>query len=166
MTKFDMARAKQNMDQNSDGMCDVCGMAVEDCIKSGQIECNMGDGDIGILGSQHIHANFRIVAKDVVLDLARYSHRHEENDDGLTSSFIHVHEANPTQLHMHATSVPLSLFFESIGLSFDRNCLVTDTKRYCADDQHSLSLLVNGMKSELYEKYVFADGDDIEIRYG
>src|SRR3989338_709504 len=41
LTSFDKQLAKQLMDTNNDGRCDICGMPVEQCIDSGQLECNM-----------------------------------------------------------------------------------------------------------------------------
>src|SRR3989338_6228649 len=75
LSSFDRELAKQMMDKNNDGKCDECGMPVEMCIDSGQMECNMvADAKIGVLGYDHIHADWKIYLKGKQLDLSKYSH--------------------------------------------------------------------------------------------
>ena len=65
LTGFDEQIALEFMDKNHDGRCDVCGMPVEQCIDSGQIECNMdSNAKIGILGSQHVHTDFKVYVNE------------------------------------------------------------------------------------------------------
>ena len=61
LTSFDRKLGIELMDQNHDGRCDICGMPVEQCTDSGQLECNMDpNAKIGILGSQHVHADWKV----------------------------------------------------------------------------------------------------------
>src|SRR3989338_1320781 len=51
-TEFDKKLARDFMDKNQDGKCDVCGMAIEDCIASGMMQCSMDpNAQIGLLNS-------------------------------------------------------------------------------------------------------------------
>lgn len=135
LTGFDSQLAKQFMDTNNDGMCDTCGMRIEDCIASGMMQCSMdNNAKIGVLGTQHIHADFKVYINNKAFDWAPYTDRHDRQMAGDksildTSAFIHIHPAQaPEQagdvLHMHATGVPLHMFFESLGIKFPSNVSV------------------------------------------
>ncbi len=143
MTAFDAALAKEKMDKNNDGKCDVCGMPVEQCIGAGMLECTMDPkAKIGLLGSAHHHAGFAWF-KDgqlVVPGPEAYA----------KSMFIHVEpEQDPAKtgriLHIHATGVPLTLFFDSVGAA---------TAPY--------RLFVNGQAADL-DTYAPKDGDRILV---
>ena len=167
LTSFDKALALQFMDKNHDGKCDSCGMPVEMCVSSGQLQCNMDPkSTIGVLGSAHIHADWKmyINGKEIPFSKEEYV---------MKSSFIHVDSGAPSPekignvLHMHATGVPLWIFFESIGMKFDKQCLSLDAgKKYCGDDKRALKFYVNGKPQSEYEQYVFHDGDKVLISYG
>ncbi|MBI2647237.1 hypothetical protein HYW99_02065 [Candidatus Woesearchaeota archaeon] len=91
LTSFDKELAVELMDKNGDGRCDVCGMPVEQCIDSGQLECNMDtNAKIGILGSQHIHADWKIYINGKALDFSDKSHMERMQSNLPVSSFIHV----------------------------------------------------------------------------
>src|SRR3989338_5863778 len=75
LTSFDKQLAKQLMDTNNDGRCDACGMPVEQCIDGGQLECSMVPGaKMGILGSQHIHADWKVYINCKALDFSDKTH--------------------------------------------------------------------------------------------
>ncbi len=100
LSSFDRELAKQFMDKNGDGRCDACGMPV------GQLQCSMDPkSTIGILGSQHVHADFKVYVNGNSIDF-------NKKEYFMKSSFMHVDpspdndEASGT-LHMHATGVPL-----------------------------------------------------------
>lgn len=157
LTPFDITLAKQFMDKNNDGKCDVCGMDVNVCIESGQMQCNMGsESSMGVLGSQHIHADFKVYINDQPVYLSDRAHMNRIREGLPVSSFIHVDSGAPTPektgdvLHMHATGVPLWIFFESIELE-----LPDGMKAY-----------VNGKEISDYKNYVFNDLDKILITDG
>jgi len=146
-TLFDIAHAKELMDKNGDGKCDACGMPIDQCIESGMMQCTMDpDAKIGLLGSQHIHANFTVYKDGQKFDLAPYAHVMDNSGGGTGSSFIHVEGPNFDRLHMHATGVPLRMFFNSVGMN---------TK--------NAQVVVNGKKVEQGLDYVFKDGNKIEV---
>src|SRR3989338_5799317 len=135
LTAFDRELGRDMMDRNNDGRCDSCGMPVEMCLDSGQLECNMDpDSKIGILGSQHIHADWKIYINGKQLDLSDKSHMERMRSNMPVSSFIHVDSGAPAPektgdiVHMHATGVPLWIFFESIGIDFSKDCITLENK--------------------------------------
>jgi hypothetical protein len=160
-TSYDRELAMKFMDENHDGKCDICGMDVESCIAIGQIQCNMDPkSTIGVLGSQYIHANFKVYIKGIPIDFNNSKYERK-------SSFIHIHLDNPYKLHMHDTGVPLWIFFESIGMKFDKNCLILDNgDRYCNDIKNTLKFYVNEKPNDEFENYVFKDSYRILISYG
>ncbi len=157
LTPYDKELARQMMDKDGDGKCDVCGMPVEMCIESGQLQCNMdSDSTIGILQSQHIHTDFKVYINEEALDFTGKDHMAGMKSGSSVSSFIHVDSGAPAPektgdvLHMHATGVPLWIFFESIELE-----LPEATKVY-----------VNGELNSGGLNYVFNDLDKILITDG
>lgn len=174
LTPFDRALAKQFMDKNNDGKCDSCGMPVEMCIDTGQLQCNMdSQSTIGVLNSQHIHADWKIYVNGNALDLSDKAHMARMQAGLPVSSFIHVDAGAPAPettgdvLHMHATGIPLLIWFESVGMKFDANCLMMESgEKYCNDGANTLKFYINGKANEQHEQYVFNDLDKILISYG
>ena len=174
LTGFDRELAIEFMDKNHDGRCDICGMPVEQCIDSGQLECNMDpNAKIGVLGSQHIHADWKVYINGNVLEFSDKSHMERMRTNLPVSSFIHVDSGAPAPektgdvIHMHATGVPLWLFFKSIEMDFNKECITLENKeKFCNDDNKKLKFFVNGKEKDEFENYVFKDLDRILISYG
>ncbi len=174
LTGFDKELALEFMDKNHDGRCDICGMPVEQCIDSGQIECNMDpNAKIGILGSQHMHADWKIYIDGKALDFYDKSHMERMRNNMPVSSFIHVDSGAPAPektgdvLHMHASGVPLWIFFKSVGMDFNKDCITLENKeKFCNDSNKKLKFFVNGKESDEFENYVFNDLDKILVSYG
>ena len=173
-TAFDVELAKRLMDKDNDGKCDSCGMDVDLCIQTGQLQCNMVSGStIGILDSQHIHADWKVYINGIALDFSDKAHMERMRSNKPVSSFIHVDSGAPPPektgdiLHMHATGVPLWIFFESIGMDFNRDCIILENKeKFCNDGNKKLKFSVNGKESNEFENYVFKKLDKILISYG
>lgn len=177
LTGYDKGLARKFMDKNNDGKCDVCGMDVQLCIDSGQMQCNMDSkSTIGILGSQHVHADWKIYTNGKVLDEATWeplTMDMSNPDKPVTSSFIHLDKGAPAPekagdiIHMHATGVPLWIFFKSVGMDFGKDCLALRTgEKFCNDGKNALKFYVNGKPNSEWENYVFKDLDKILISYG
>jgi len=177
LSAFDIELAKQFMDKNNDGKCDVCGMDVELCIDSGQLQCNMdSNSKIGVLGSQHIHADWKIYINGNILDdavLESLAMDMSKTDNSITSSFIHLDKGAPAPektgdiIHMHATGVPLWVFFKSVGMDFNKDCIILENKEsFCNNSVKKLKFYVNGKPNNAWENYVFNDLDKILISYG
>ena len=173
-TAFDVELAKRLMDKDNDGKCDSCGMDVDLCIQTGQLQCNMVSGStIGILDSQHIHADWKVYINGIALDFSDKAHMERMRSNKPVSSFIHVDSGAPPPektgdiLHMHATGVPLWIFFESIGMDFNKDCITLENKeKFCNDGNKKLKFSVNGKESNEFENYVFKKLDKILISYG
>ena len=177
LTSFDSKLAKKFMDKDNDGKCDSCGMDVELCIDSGQLQCNMDSSStIGILGSQHIHADLKIYINGKALGedtLGLLAMDMSKMDSDLTSSFIHFDkgalepEEDGNVIHMHASGVPLWIFFESVGMEFSKDCITLENKdQYCNEGNKKLKFYVDGKLNGKFENYVFNDLDKILISYG
>ena len=174
LTSYDKELAKEFMDKDNDGKCDVCGMLVEQCIGSGQLQCNMDSkSTIGILGSEHIHADWKVYINGKTLSFEDKDHMGIMRNNLPVSSFIHVDSGAPAPektgdiLHMHATGVPLWIFFKSVGMDFNKECLsLSDGQKACNDDKNTLKFYVNGKPNNELENYVFKDLDKILISYG
>ncbi|MBI2971813.1 MAG: hypothetical protein HYY37_05330 [Candidatus Aenigmarchaeota archaeon] len=177
LSPFDRALARQIMDKNGDGKCDACGMPVDMCIDSGQLQCNMDPSStIGLLGSQHIHADWKIYINGKALDdkfFDSISMDMSNTNNGISSSFIHVDKGAPSPektgdlIHMHATGVPLWIFFKSVGMDFSKDCVtLPDGQKFCSDNKNVLKFYVNGKPNNEWENYVFSDLDKVLISYG
>ncbi len=172
-SEFDKQKAREFMDKNNDGKCDICGMPIDQCIASGMMQCSGMDPDatMGVLGSQHTHADWKIYLDREEFDWSPYADLHHKQmmgDKSIqdTSAFIHIHPAEGSEkggdvLHMHATGIPLSLFFESLGMKLNKDCLKTNDNEYCG-----LKLYVNGKENTAFGDYVFNDLDKILITDG
>ena len=171
-TEYDLALAKELMDKDGDGICDVCGMDIDFCIESGQLQCNMGGKtgklNIGVLDKTkqkyHYHTDFKVYVNGKELNF-------NQEQFFVKSRFIHIE--NDVQgdtgkvLHMHTTGVPLWIFFDSIGMKFEADCFTLDTGiKYCNNAEKSLKFYVNGKENNEFGDYVFNEGDKILISYG
>ena len=68
---------------------------------------------------------------------------------------------------MHATNVPLDIFFKSIKWKISNNCLILHTgEKYCNNKTHTLRFYVNGKRVKDISSYVFKNLDKILIVYG
>lgn len=174
---FDEEKATEFMDKDDDGMCDACGMEITQCIASGMMQCTMDpEAQIGVLGTQHIHADWKIYINGKPFDWTPFADRHQKQMMGDTSikdtsAFIHIHPAQAPEkavdaIHMHATGVPLSLFFESLGIKLSKDCFEVNEMKHCTEGQNTLKFFVNGKPSNQYGAYIFNDLDKILISYG
>ena len=174
LTGFDVMLAKQFMDKDNDGKCDACGMPVEMCISSGQLQCNMDPAStIGVLGSQHIHADWKVYIDGKPVDLTPFAMDMSKMDANISSSFIHVDKGAQTRektgdvIHMHAKGVPLWLFFRSIRGDFNESCIaLPNNKQFCSSESKKLRFYVNGKLNSDFGNYIFTNLDRILISYG
>lgn len=121
---------------------------------------------VGPLGSTHIHADFAIFlnGQQITPLPTRYYVR---------SPYIHIESGagEGTVIHMHATNVPLSLFFKSLGMDFTNDCFVLDNgSQYCNSGNDTLKFYVKHASGQWQANnqtgnYVFKDLDKILISY-
>src|SRR3989338_3716270 len=91
LTNYDKGLARKMMDKDNDGQCDDCGMPVEMCMDSGQMQCNMGsESTIGVFESQHIHADWKIYLNGQSLSFEGKDHMGRMRANLPVSSFVHV----------------------------------------------------------------------------
>lgn len=167
MTAFDIALAKERMDKNNDGICDTCGMPIQQCIDSGQMDCNMGNNPqaIGVLGTAHNHADLNVYNNGERLILAK-------TENYMKSSFMHLdnsqnsNDANSV-LHMHAKKVPLWLFFRSLGMNLTKDSLtLADGQVLKNENGNTLKFYLDGKKVDELGDYTFQPLDKLLISYG
>ncbi len=167
LTAFDVALAKERMDKNNDGICDVCGMPIQQCIDSGQIDCNMGNNPsaIGVLGSEHTHADMKVYVNGQALDFAKPEYY-------MRSSFLHFDtnqnkEDAGSVLHQHAKKVPLWLLFRSLGMSISPDSITTaDGRIWRNESDKTLKFYLNGKKVDELVNYSYQPNDKLLISYG
>ena len=122
---------------------------------------------IGSLGSTHIHADFAIFlnGKEITPLPRQYF---------VASSYAHV-ETGPGEgnvIHMHATKVPLKMFFDSLGMTFNSECFeIGRDNKNCNDGVNTIKMFVKHWnatweQNSEYEKYIFKDLDKVLITYG
>ncbi len=122
---------------------------------------------VGTIGSTHIHSDLAIF-----LDGEEITPLPEQYF--VASPYVHVETGAGagTVIHMHATNVPLKMFFDSLGMKFNSECFeVSRDNKYCNYDDNTLKMFVKRDNATWennfeYEKYIFQDLDKILITYG
>lgn len=123
-----------------------------------------GGPGIGPLGAAHTHADFLVIVNGQALDFNQPKYM-------VRSPFVHVEGDNVggagKVIHLHATNVPLSMFFESLKMQLTSECLkLDDGRNYCNTGPEKLRMYVNGQPSGEFGKYRPKDLDRILITYG
>jgi hypothetical protein len=144
-TAYDMHLAMKLLDKDHDGQSDCCGADLEEFIAEEEMELPLPDGTvIGVLDKtkkkHHIHADFKVMLDGHMLDFS-------DQQYFVKSAFIHVEDDHKPGtgevLHMHAEHVPLWLFFESVGMNFDKNCFATNsTTKFCTSGNKKIFFYV------------------------
>ncbi|MFQ5941567.1 MAG: protein-disulfide isomerase [Nitrososphaerales archaeon] len=115
----------------------------------------------GAIGSAHEHAAFKLfINNEELVDFSLPQYQ-------VKSRYIHFEDENGVIIHKHATGVDLGFHFEAIGLNFDDECIIIGSGNiYCNEGEKTLKLFVNGLRNDMYDRYVLNDGDKILISYG
>lgn len=115
----------------------------------------------GVVGSAHEHAAFKLFINNeepVNFGQSQYN---------VMSSYIHFEDNNGAIIHRHATGVDLGFLFESIKMKFDDHCItLLNGTSYCNEGDKTLKFFVNGVRNDVYGKYVLKDQDKILLTYG
>ncbi|MFY9299591.1 MAG: hypothetical protein WAO91_00170 [Candidatus Nitrosotenuis sp.] len=108
----------------------------------------------------HVHAALMVFVNGKSIDFsdAKYQNRdmlaHFENGDGIT-------------LHNHSKRAWLGMFFQTLNITFAKNCFTLDNgTSYCSDFDNQISFVVNGRQNSQFQHYIPKDGDRILISYG
>ncbi|MGH9934314.1 MAG: hypothetical protein ACRD3Z_04270 [Nitrososphaerales archaeon] len=114
----------------------------------------------GALGSTHEHAAFKLFIHNQTVDFSQPKYQ-------VKSQLVHFENGDGDTIHKHATGVYIGFHFETLGIKFTSECLTMDTgDRYCNDSTNTLKLYVNGVRNNMYDKYVIDDNDKILLSYG
>ena len=120
----------------------------------------LNDPSIGLVGSIHEHAVILIFLDGNLLDLSKPEYM-------LRSEPVHVENLDGAIIHKHATGITVGHFLQTLGISFDKNCLVTDKQdSYCNKNGNTLKFYVNGDINNDFNNYVFREEDRLLISYG
>ena len=121
--------------------------------------------NIGPLGSQHIHADFKIFINGNPINFADDRHY-------MKSNVMHLDDNQNKDdasgmIHMHATGVPFWYFLRSVGINSNNECITLENqKKLCNNGGKKLRFFINGKEHPGIENYVFNDLDKILITYG
>ncbi|MBI4399237.1 hypothetical protein HY570_00670 [Candidatus Micrarchaeota archaeon] len=119
----------------------------------------------GNAGSQHVHADLRVVLDGQTLNLSQG--KYMSTSSNIRSSFVHLHNYHGNIIHVHASGVTLGYFLKSINLELSNDCFKTDENQlYCNNGTKSLAVYVNGKVENNPRNYVIKDLDRILIYYG
>ena len=115
----------------------------------------------GALGSAHEHAAFRLfINNEETVNFAQSQYQ-------VKSAYIHFEDNNGVIIHRHATGVDLGFLFESLKMKFNDHCIALNNgTSYCNEGDKTLKFFVNGVRNDMYGKYVLKYGDKILITYG
>lgn len=121
--------------------------------------------EISSEGTYHAHADIRVVLEGKPIDFSQAKYQSKEGAE--LNEFIHFHDGVGSIFHVHKKGMLLKDLFSSLGMTFTKDCLITDTKQsYCTAGDKTLKLYVNNKVSSLYEMYEPQDLDRILVSYG
>ncbi len=113
----------------------------------------------------HEHADFKVFLSGKAFDFTKA--KYQDSKTNPLSAEAHLHDGNGDVTHKHRKGVTLGYFFNTLGVTFDNTCFVTDIgTKYCNDDTNTLKFYVNGKANDTFGKYEFSDLDKILISYG
>lgn len=134
---------------------------------------------IGSLGSQHIHADFKLYINDQAVDFTQSKY---QLGFGSSDQYVHMENGDGNVIHVHATGIQLGDWLSSIKINLDSNCLTMDDgTQYCNSPQEHLRMYVEHCSpigttnttcsgwqqiSPVTSAYTIQDLDKILISYG
>ena len=124
--------------------------------------------NVGEYGSEHEHAAIVVFVEGEQINFGMQQFQ-------ISSKYIHFENHNPYMIHKHATGVPLEMLFASINMKVTQDCMElgfgnlvnNKTNQFCADQDQSLVVYVNGAiyHSDI-SQYVLKHNDRIMISFG
>lgn len=115
---------------------------------------------IGPVGSTHIHQDVKVYLDGTQLSLSQQKYQ-------VRAPQVHVESGDGDVIHVHATGVPIGMFFDSLGMKLSSTCFKTDNgTNYCNNGNRTLKFYVNGQLNSEFDKYLLRDLDKILISYG
>lgn len=114
----------------------------------------------GKLGSAHVHAGMLVNLFGDSVDFSAVTYQ-------VKSPWIHFEGQNGHTVHMHATGVPLTFMFDSLGINLSDECFILpDQREFCTDDAYTLKFFVNGESVSEIGTHVIAENDRVLVSYG
>ena len=124
---------------------------------------------VGVIGSDHAHAQFTLEVDGRIADIREVSHP----EYLYANDYIFLDEK--MFIHRVATGATLGLFFESLGMKLTDECLILadglydyyekpfETKELCNDGERSLKMIITGDLVEDKGNYIINVKDKIMI---
>ena len=118
------------------------------------------DPSIGPWDSTHEHVAFLIFINGNVLDLSKPEYM-------VRARRVHIEGLDGTVIHKHATGITIDHFLETLGMRFDKNCLVDDKgNNYCDSEESALKFYVNGNPNNEFNNYIIKQFPVVNLDYG
>lgn len=94
---------------------------------------------IGPVGSQHIHADFKLYINDQPVNFSQ--NKYQISFSG--NQFVHMEGGDGNLIHVHAVGITLGDWLNSVKIYLDSNCLMMDDgSRYCNSGGSTLKMFV------------------------
>lgn len=122
--------------------------------------------NVPVLGEKvHEHADFAVYLDGEKFDFT--PGKYQSSEDNPLDADAHIHDGVSSVTHKHRKGITLGYFFESIGMTFNDKCFITDEGiEYCNTVDSKLKMYVNGIPNTQFGNYEFTDLDKILITYG
>lgn len=134
---------------------------------------------IGALGSQHIHADFKLYINNQAVNFTQSKY---QLDYGSSDQYVHMEGGDGNIIHVHATGIILNDWLNSINIYINSTCLTMDDgTNYCNSPTTHLRMYVGHCSpigttnttcsswqqvSPVAADYTIQDLDKILISYG
>ncbi len=132
------------------------------------------------LGSQpqppkpyHTHADFKVYLDGAAVNFSQA--RYMSTDNYSLDKKVHLHDMDGDIIHHHAKNVTMAYFFNTLNMTYNSTCFVTDntdiSTAHCDSQNETLRMFVRhsgGNWTAVADgpDYVFMDLDQILITYG
>lgn len=111
----------------------------------------------------HIHIDFKVYVEDKFINFSQDKYMSKEVP---LHQYIHLHDMDGYVLHFHEASVSIYEFFESVNMSLNETCFVTDEgEEFCSNEEYSLEMYVNEEKIGDIMSYHAQDLDRVLVIY-
>lgn len=133
---------------------------------------------IGAIGSQHIHADFKMYINNQAVNFSQHQYQIEFSEN----RYVHMEGGDGNVIHVHATGITLNDWLASINIYLNSTCLTMDDgTNYCNSPATHLRMYVEHCSpfgttnttcsgwqqvSPVTADYTIQDLDKILISYG
>jgi len=114
---------------------------------------------IGPLRSAHLHADVKVYINDKAIDFSQQKYQ-------LRTDYMHFEDGIGDVMHTHAKGLTVGHMLNSVGINFNRQCLIVEGSEYCNEGNKTVKFYVNGKVTGGFESYAVRDMDKYLISYG